>query len=118
MYRALIVEDHPQIALFLSSFLDMYDIQADYCADGNAGLLRAVADDYDFVLLDLRLPGLSGEAILHELALRKPSLPVIVTTGVANVAPLASPNVVAFLRKPFSLAQLRGAFSRLPATVA
>ena len=56
MYRALIVEDHPQIALFLSSFLDLYDIQADYCADGNAGLLRAVADDYDFVLLDLRLP--------------------------------------------------------------
>jgi DNA-binding response OmpR family regulator len=77
--------------------------------DGADGLAMALHDDVDVVVLDLGLPGLSGEEVLRRLRQRRPSVPVIVLTAkdavsdrVANLDAGADDYMV----KPFSFSEL------------
>lgn len=79
----LIIEDDPDINDMLRILLrnNGYDIVGAY--SGTEGLL-AHGDNIDLILLDLMLPGKSGEDIIRELKKRK-NVPVIVTSAVHDV---------------------------------
>ena len=50
-------------------------------ADGTAGLNMAIGSDYDLLLLDLALPGVSGLEILKQVRASRPTQPVIILTA-------------------------------------
>ena len=58
--RILIVEDEARIRAFLARAFEAEGFGVDVVEDGERGLERALAEDYDLVILDLLLPGLSG----------------------------------------------------------
>ena len=65
--RILIVEDEARIRAFLARAFEAEGFGVDVVGDGELGLARALAGQYDLVVLDLMLPGLSGLDALREL---------------------------------------------------
>jgi two-component system response regulator RegX3 len=78
--RILIVEDEPQLRALLRLYLERDGYRVTDAGDGQAALDAFDADGADLVILDLMLPGMSGEAVLD--ALREAAdVPVLITSA-------------------------------------
>ncbi len=110
----LIVEDDPEICELLRSVLRLEHLPAVAAASGPAALSLARSERPSLVLLDLELPGLSGEAIANRLrAMYGPSLPIVVVSASIDAAAVAKRiGALACLIKPFELDDLLGAVHR------
>jgi DNA-binding response OmpR family regulator len=105
----LVVEDEPGIVDFIERGLKQAGFEVSTRADGASGLTQALEPAVDLVVLDLMLPGLSGEEVLSRLSLERPNLPVIVLTargGVQDRIKGLDAGAVDYLVKPFSLDEL------------
>src|SRR3954452_14983323 len=65
--RILVVEDEPELLRPLAQALREDGYAVDEAADGEEGLYKATAWDYDAIVLDLMLPRKDGWQVLHEL---------------------------------------------------
>jgi DNA-binding response OmpR family regulator len=79
--KILVIEDEARILAFLRRGLEAEGYSVEGAGDGRSGLARAVAADWDLVLLDLLLPGLSGLQLLEELHRRRPEVPVLILSA-------------------------------------
>ena len=59
----------------------------DVVEDGEHGFERALAASYEFVILDLMLPGRNGLDALRELHRQRPALPVVILSARATSRP-------------------------------
>jgi DNA-binding NarL/FixJ family response regulator len=80
MIRLLIADDHTIVREGLKQILaDTRDIAVIGEANSGQEVIKKVgAGDYDLVLLDISLPGMSGLDVLKQIRLLKPSLPVLI----------------------------------------
>jgi DNA-binding NarL/FixJ family response regulator len=78
--RILIADDHSIVRDGLKRILAATpDLQvADEAADGDAVLALVKARDYDVVMLDMSMPGLSGLDLIKRLRVEKPKLRILV----------------------------------------
>ena len=105
----LIVEDEPGITTFVRQGLEAAGFSVMVAADGWDGLEQAQGPDVQLVVLDLGLPGLSGEQVLVRLRQLRPALPVIVLTAKDSVADRVSgleAGADDYVVKPFSFSEL------------
>lgn len=65
--RVLIVDDNPVNRLLPLAWLDRYGCAAEECADGQSVLERLSGGGFDAVLLDLSMPGMSGQEVCRRL---------------------------------------------------
>jgi len=81
--RLLVVEDNPAEQLSTRELLGYEDIDIDVAESGSAALLSLSESNYDCVVLDLRLPDMSGFDVLAQLRdnPKLKDLPVVVFTG-------------------------------------
>lgn len=86
MSLVLIIEDEPATASPVKEALEIEGIQADIAGNGTAGLEMFREKAYDLILLDLKLPGLSGEEVLHAIRKENPFVTVIVYTNYSDFA--------------------------------
>jgi DNA-binding response OmpR family regulator len=105
----LVVEDDDAIRRGLTDALRYQGYVVSEAATGPEGLERALLPELDLVLLDLVLPGADGLAILREVRLAFPTLPVVILTArgeendrIAGLSLGADDYVV----KPFSIREL------------
>lgn len=77
----LFVEDEARIADFVKAGLKEQGFQVDYSDNGDEGYLRATAQNYDVILLDIMVPGKDGLAILKQLRQQGQNTPVILLTA-------------------------------------
>ncbi len=82
--RVLVVDDEPRIRSFLARALRSAGFTVTEAATGPQGLKSALTDHPDLVLLDLELPGLSGEQLLHDLRHQRPGQAVLVWSATAD----------------------------------
>lgn len=82
--RVLIVEDDQEINKLLQVILQKNGLGSVAAYSGTEGLLQLKNQAFDLVLLDLMLPGLSGEAFIEE-ALKSRSLPIIVISAKKDI---------------------------------
>jgi DNA-binding NarL/FixJ family response regulator len=78
--RILVVDDHQIVRDGLRRILSAHaDLEvAAEAADGDAALTLVRAHDYDVVVLDMSMPGLSGIDLIKRIRLEKPALPLLV----------------------------------------
>src|SRR5947209_4552849 len=82
--RILLIDDEQRILNFVARGLRGEGLEVDVAADGGEGLHRALATQYDLVILDLLMPGLDGMSVLQAIMERKPEQPVIVLSALAD----------------------------------
>jgi CheY-like chemotaxis protein len=84
--RILIIDDDPDVILFLSTVLQDNGYQTMEARDGKVGLEMALKGTPDLILLDLMMPLKSGIALLSDLKTNEDlrGIPVIMVTGVSS----------------------------------
>ena len=107
--RILVLEDDPNIADLLR--LHLQDEVGELCFehDGSAGLARARSRSWDLMLLDLRLPGLSGLDVCRALRADGYTMPVLMMTAKsAELDRVLGLEIGAddYITKPFSVIEL------------
>ena len=81
----LIVDDEPVVCEFLNDELSERGFLCTTALDGNAALAELETGHFDAVLLDIRLPGISGMEVLREVLLRHGNIAIIMVTAINDV---------------------------------
>ena len=82
----LVVEDERNLADAIVKILEDASLNAQAVYDGRAGLRAALTGDYDAVVLDIMLPGMSGTDVVHELRRQGVATPVLLLTARTSTA--------------------------------
>jgi DNA-binding response OmpR family regulator len=107
--QVLVVEDEPGIAGFIRQGLSEAGFGVTVESDGKRGLLRALTEEVDVLVLDVMLPGLNGLEILRRLRARGVNTPVLLLTARDEIDDrVAGLDAGAddYLTKPFAFAEL------------
>ena len=83
--RALIVEDDPKIASFLTNGFGESGFVVDSALDGMRGLELALSQSYDVAIIDLMLPKVDGLSIIEKMRADKITTPVIILSAKDSV---------------------------------
>ena len=117
--RLLVVEDEQRLARALQRGLAAEGFAVDLAHDGVSGLDLARHGDYDAMILDVMLPGLSGYRVVRQLRAEEQWLPVLMLSakdGEYDQADGLDCGADDYLTKPFSyvvlLARLRALLRR------
>ena len=84
MKKILIIEDESNISDFVKMELEYEGYEAEISEDGKEGLIKALREDYDLIVLDLMLPGISGLEVCRRLKKEK-DIPVIMLSAKDSV---------------------------------
>jgi DNA-binding response OmpR family regulator len=79
--RILLVEDDPEIARRLAAALAEASFVVEQASDGDTALFLGRTNDFDAVVLDLGLPGVSGLEVLKQWRREGRDMPVLVLTA-------------------------------------
>lgn len=110
--RVLIVEDQPEARAMLRNMLAEIGINQIFeASDGREAFsfIDSAAELIDMVICDWNMPRMNGVELLRQLRSVNSNLPFLMITGrgdIQSVAEAKSSGVSAYIRKPFSPAQL------------
>ena len=111
--QVLIAEDDKPARDLLRLALEHERIAIDIAEDGPTALKKLAAAQFDLLILDMMLPGKSGQEVIREAGRGgKTSPPILVTTGAhidgsSEKKLLSEPNVVGLVRKPVLISRFR-----------
>jgi two-component system OmpR family response regulator len=107
--KILVVEDDKTVGQYVKRGLTEAGFNADLVGDGAEGLRLSAGGHYDMLVLDLRLPALSGLEVLRTLRDRGEGIPVLVLTAQDAVdfkVQALKMGADDYVTKPFSLEEL------------
>jgi len=115
----LLVDDDTELSDMVSEYLELEGLSVTAIATGTQGLRHAVQEEYDLIVLDVMLPGLSGFDVLRQLRESGSRTPVLMLTARGDdVDRIVGLEMGAddYLSKPFNprelLARLRAILRR------
>jgi DNA-binding NtrC family response regulator len=104
--RVLVIDDEDTVRSMLSRALALWGFEAVAVGTGEDGVrLLDGGERFACALLDLTMPGLSGEATLREMERLAPGMPIALMSGYQRDDLIAAGRH--FLSKPFDLEALR-----------
>ncbi len=106
--RVLVVEDEPDLLRVVATTLREDGYAVDTAADGEDGLFKAKAWEYDAIVLDVNLPKLDGWSVLQRVrsVKRTPVLMLTARDTVADRVRGLNSGADDYLVKPFALTEL------------
>lgn len=119
MAKILVIDDELSIRSLLDTLLGRKGYDVVLAANGQKGLALLRREHPDVVVLDLKMPGMDGIAVLQQIRNLNPSQPVIVLTGGGTVEmeqQVRTLGVIEFVEKGFSLHLLGDALKRVLGT--
>ena len=108
--RILIVEDEHKVASGIARALREESYAVDIAGNGPDALDLAASAPYDVILLDVRLPGISGIEVCRELRQSGKETPILMLTARSLVSQRVEgldAGADDYLAKPFAIAELR-----------
>jgi len=81
LYKILVVDDEEPVRDLLEDLFKKEDCLSIGCASGEEALSILKEEIFDVVLLDIKLPGISGLEVLKEIRQKYTNLPVVMITG-------------------------------------
>jgi CheY-like chemotaxis protein len=117
-YRILVADDEPEVVNLVRMVLEMEGYTVVDADDGEQAVTRVQTDRPDLILLDVRMPRLSGLSVLERLH-EDPTtsaIPVImlsVVTTYPEVQTALQRGAIAYLAKPFELREMSRLVTRI-----
>ena len=106
--RVLLVEDEVLLRMSTADMLEQLGCSVVGVGSGEAALeLLAQEGDYDLLVTDVGLPGISGEELATKVREQYPSLPVVIASGYGR--PSLQSEGIQFVSKPYSSVDLQQA---------
>ncbi|MCJ7769627.1 MAG: response regulator [Dehalococcoidales bacterium] len=105
----LIVDDEESIRDILCRKLQSQGYYCVVAVDGNDALWKAFMQDFDLVIMDIKMPGMSGMEVLPKMVTDHPDICVIMLTAVSDIQTAVEAMKVGaydYLTKPFNLDDL------------
>lgn len=119
MERILVIEDDHAVQKALKRLFEAEGFAVDIASSGTAGMELFRASKPAALVLDLRLPGMSGQDVCREIKQEAPGLPVVILSAKSDVMDkvlLLEMGADDYVTKPFSprelLARVRSAMRR------
>lgn len=107
--KLLLVDDKQELLTSLHHLITMYGYEAEQALGGEAAMHALQGNDYDVVLLDLIMPGISGHDILDYAAREKLKCKIIVVSGDSSFSGVKHAlhcGAFDFVKKPYEAAEL------------
>jgi DNA-binding NtrC family response regulator len=107
--KALVIDDEQIVLDSVRKILKEENFEVDVTLGGRQGIELALQKPYDIVLTDVRMPDIGGLIVLRDVKRAKPSLPIIIITGFANVRTAVQAmklGAADYLEKPFTPEEL------------
>jgi two-component system, OmpR family, response regulator len=107
--KLLVVEDDKTVGQYVKRGLEEQQYIADWVGDGSEALKLASSAHYDLMILDLRLPGMTGLEVLRTLRDRGVTMPILVLTaqdGVEFKVDALRAGADDYVTKPFAFEEL------------
>ncbi|HSN57807.1 MAG TPA: response regulator [Candidatus Sulfomarinibacteraceae bacterium] len=117
--KVLLVDDEEEFVETLAERMRTRGMEVATTNSGADALERVDAEDFDVVVLDLKMPGIDGMEALERIKRRRPDIQVVLLTGYATVekgVEAIKLGALEFLEKPVDLASLTDAIHKAKAT--
>jgi DNA-binding NtrC family response regulator len=104
-YRVLAVDDNVKLLELCKDLLTEHGYEVDLCEDSTLVLALLKQEEFDIVLLDIRMPGIEGTDLLPLIRKIRPKLPVIIMSAYCdeeNVKYYRTLGAFEAISKPFS----------------
>jgi two-component system phosphate regulon response regulator OmpR len=105
MARVLVADDNRQFVEMLNATLHDAGYEVTSASSGLAVTSLLEREEFDLLVLDVLMPGLSGDAVAELQRRAKPHVPVLLMTGDSG-GDFVATEEFAVLRKPFTEQQL------------
>ena len=108
MSKILIIEDEVAIAELEKDYLELSGFEVEVENAGDVGLIRALKEDFDLVILDLMLPGIDGFEICRKIRETKNTPIIIVSAKKDDIDKIRGLGMGAddYMTKPFSPSEM------------
>ncbi|MBP1727832.1 MAG: sigma-54-dependent transcriptional response regulator [Deltaproteobacteria bacterium] len=110
MKRIMVVDDEQVVREGVKRVLESSgEFLVETCSSGQLALERLLDEDFDLVITDLKMPGMSGMEVIQTLKSVYPDVPVVMITGYANVATAVEAmkyGAANYIPKPFKPQEL------------
>ena len=106
MKHLLIVEDDAENNQMIREYLEKHGYQCTQAFSGSEGKLLFSMNEFDLVLLDLMLPGVSGEELVSEFAKKTPVIVLSAKSSLESKVDVLSAGANDYICKPFDLPEL------------
>ncbi len=106
----LIVDDEKNICLTLSQTFEVLEAEIDLAANGDEALAKLKEKGFDLMLLDIRMPGMSGMEVLRHARKIRPDTRIIMVTAYGTVRYAVEAlklGACEFIEKPFIPDEIR-----------
>ncbi len=113
--RILVVDDDEGVRRALARFLAGRGYQVETAADGREALEKLKGDGISLMLLDIRMPGMSGIDVVPDALEINPDLAIIMLSALADATSAAicmQRGAMDYLTKPIELTDLGNAVER------
>lgn len=113
--RVLVVDDEPIVTKSCRRILSEVGYEVATTESGREGVSRALAEDFDLILTDLRMPDLDGMELVRTLRSKKPDTAIVIITGygtVSSAVEATKAGVADYIEKPFTPEQVKDAASQ------
>lgn len=108
MSKILIVEDEVAIAELEKDYLELSGFEVEVENQGDVGLVRAIKEEFDLIILDLMLPGVDGFEICRKIRETKNTPIIIVSAKKDDIDKIRGLGMGAddYMTKPFSPSEM------------
>ena len=108
MSKILIVEDEESIAELEKDYLELSGFEVEIENDGEAGLKRAISEEFDLFILDLMLPGVDGFEICKKIRETKNTPVIMISAKKDDIDKIRGLGLGAddYITKPFSPSEM------------
>ena len=113
--RILIADDDEVSCQLFAETLESDGFQVDQVTSGDEAIARLHAVNHDLVIIDVRMPGISGLEVTRIVHEKYPALPIIVMTAFGSIETAVEAiheGAFDFISKPMNLAELKKTVSR------
>jgi DNA-binding NtrC family response regulator len=108
-HRLLIVDDEEEFLLSSSQAMSRRGFTVDVAPNGVTALEKVEENDYDAVVLDVKMPDIDGIEVFRQIHKSQPGLPIILLTGHSSIGDAfqtSKEGIADYLAKPIDLDEL------------
>ena len=108
--KLLVVDDNIDFVQFIRRALEQEDYRISIALDGKTAIQKASTENPELILLDMKLPDMSGEEVFEKVKEVNKDIPVVVITGFVSDtyrSDAFAAHADGFLCKPFKVDQIK-----------